>query len=167
MDCHLLKKLKLLVDPSCKLKVMAANRVQLATQGICHSVSWKAQGHQFSIDFMVLLIKGCDVVLGIQWLLTLGSIFWNFASLTMQFEYVGKVCTLQDLLPGGLHMVTEAERPKCFSILGQGPRLVLLSTSEHITLNLPTQILHADIERLLVEFGDTFQLPNGLPPVRL
>ncbi|KAK5802773.1 hypothetical protein PVK06_030393 [Gossypium arboreum] len=66
VDCQLMKKLHLLVDPSYRLKVMAANKVQLATQGVCRSVLWEAQGYQFSIDFMVCPVKGCDLVLSVQ-----------------------------------------------------------------------------------------------------
>lgn len=42
IDCKLVKQLQLSVDPSCKLKVMVANGVQLATQGLCHYVTWEA-----------------------------------------------------------------------------------------------------------------------------
>lgn len=38
--------------------------------------------------------------MGIQWLLSLGSIIWNFSSLTMQFEYLGQSYTLQRMFKG-------------------------------------------------------------------
>lgn len=41
MDCKLVKQLHLHVDPSCKLKVMVANDVQLATQGVSRLVKWE------------------------------------------------------------------------------------------------------------------------------
>lgn len=44
---------------------------------------------------------------------------------------------------------------------------MLLTTSDHATLTLPNQTLCADMKLLLIEFEDVFQLPIGLPPIRL
>lgn len=116
---------------------------------------------------MVLPIKGCDVVLGIQWLLTLGSTVWNFAELIMQFKHLGKTCILQGLVPEGLHMVTGAQLSKSLNVGGQGLSSMLLAISEHTALSLPKQTHHPDIERLLREFEDIFQALKGLPPIKL
>ena len=43
--------------------------------------------------------RGCDVVLGIQWLITLGPILWDFKELTMQFNWQGSSITWT-----GLHL---------------------------------------------------------------
>lgn len=40
-------------------------------------------------DFLVMPLGGCEVVLGVQWLSTLGSIEWNFLQLTIKFELEG------------------------------------------------------------------------------
>lgn len=48
------------------------------------------QGVEFCINFHVLALGGCDVVLGTQWLSTLGEIQWNFKLLTMSFWYRNK-----------------------------------------------------------------------------
>lgn len=73
---------------------MVTNGVQLSTQGLCRGIQWEAQGSMFSINFLVLLVRGCDLVLGIQWLLPLRPIMWNFVSLEMQFEYEGQTHVL-------------------------------------------------------------------------
>lgn len=44
------------------------------------------QGVEFCLDVMVLPLGGCDIVLGIQWLCTLGDITWNFDKLKMLFH---------------------------------------------------------------------------------
>jgi hypothetical protein len=38
-----------------------------------------------------------DMVLGIQWLQLLGPILWDFATLTMEFNYGGLKCLLKGL----------------------------------------------------------------------
>ncbi|KAH0782287.1 hypothetical protein KY290_001885 [Solanum tuberosum] len=47
-------------------------------------VTWLLQGAEFSADFLLLPICSYGVVLGIQWLLTLGDIKLNFRSLTIE-----------------------------------------------------------------------------------
>ena len=56
-----------------------ANGEQLRTQKLCLDLCWEAQGVTQATDFLVLPLHKCYVVLGIQWLITLGSILWNFA----------------------------------------------------------------------------------------
>ena len=48
----------------------------------------------------------CDVVLGTQWLRTLGPILWDFAELWMQFSINGKKHTLWGLQLGSLRIIS-------------------------------------------------------------
>lgn len=100
-------------------------------------------------------------------MLSLGSIIWNFFSLTMQFEYLGHHHTLQGIILGGIHLLSNSQLSKCLSIDGQGPYPLLLTTSEHIGLTLSNSKLQPDMQVLLSEFEDVFQSPIGLPPTRL
>ena len=50
----------------------------------------------------VLPLRDCDVVLGTQWLYTLGPIQWDFKKLTMEFNLGGKEILLTGLQPSGL-----------------------------------------------------------------
>ncbi|GJV02666.1 putative mitochondrial protein [Tanacetum coccineum] len=43
-----------------------------------------------NVDVMLLPLEGCEMVLGIQWLSTLGIIEWNFKEPVMKFVYEGK-----------------------------------------------------------------------------
>ncbi|KAG8374820.1 hypothetical protein BUALT_Bualt10G0035300 [Buddleja alternifolia] len=52
--------------------------------------TWRMQGVQFITNVMVLPLVGCDVALGIQWLVTLGDIKWNFDQLRMEFVMKGQ-----------------------------------------------------------------------------
>ncbi|GKC21779.1 retrovirus-related pol polyprotein from transposon 17.6 [Tanacetum coccineum] len=48
---------------------------------------WKIQGVLFEADVMLLPLGGCEMVLGVQGLATLGTIQWNFKDLIMQFYH--------------------------------------------------------------------------------
>nr|GEV42412.1 retrotransposon-related protein [Tanacetum cinerariifolium] len=48
-----------------------------------------------SVDVMLSPLRGCEMVLGIQWLSTLGTIEWNFKEPVMKFVYEGKKMCLR------------------------------------------------------------------------
>lgn len=43
-------------------------------------------------------LVGCDMVLGVQWLQSLGTVNSNFKNLTMKFSVMGQIITLQGLI---------------------------------------------------------------------
>jgi hypothetical protein len=55
--------------------------------------------HEFSFvtEVYVIVLAGCDIILGIQWLVTLSFILWNYKDLTMEFTLVKKTIILQGL----------------------------------------------------------------------
>lgn len=79
MDAKLVRKLgtSLLVEHSYKLQVTFTDRGRTSTQGSYQTAHWEAQGNQYVIDFQVLPLKRCDLVLGIQLLLSLDPIFFG------------------------------------------------------------------------------------------
>ena len=77
VDASLVSRLQLRVDVSKVLEVKVANGSMVKTQGFCCSVPVCIEGVKFFIQFHVLSLGGCDVVLGTQWLSTLGEIQWN------------------------------------------------------------------------------------------
>nr|DAD44090.1 TPA_asm: hypothetical protein HUJ06_002320 [Nelumbo nucifera] len=54
--------------------VSVADGNKVYTTAVCKGFSWQIQGTTFATDCMVLPLGFCDVVLGIQWLSTLGPI---------------------------------------------------------------------------------------------
>ncbi|GKA11010.1 putative mitochondrial protein, partial [Tanacetum coccineum] len=52
--------------------------------------TWQLQGEVFETDAMLVPLRGYEMVLGVQWLATLGNILWNFNELRMAFEYKGR-----------------------------------------------------------------------------
>lgn len=63
VDSRFAKKLNLYVEPTCKLKVTITDERCMLRQGICRAISWETPGYSFKTDFLVLLLKGCDLVL--------------------------------------------------------------------------------------------------------
>ncbi|SPT20639.1 unnamed protein product [Triticum aestivum] len=76
-----------------KMRVMVANDERVPCQGAYRTVSFRIDQEAFSEDFLALPLAGYDVILGMQWLATLGPILWDFCALSMTFWRRGhRVC---------------------------------------------------------------------------
>lgn len=95
ISAKLVSQLSLPVNQMNKLKVTIVDGGRLSSCGICRGVTWRTQSTSFVTAFFVLPLKGCDMVLDIQWLLSLRTIVWDFSSLKMQHTYEGVPCMLQ------------------------------------------------------------------------
>ena len=79
---------------------MIANGGSVKCGGCCENVclqigDYHLKSHMFSID-----MGGCDIVLGADWLRTLGPILMDFKELTMQFDQEGQQCKFQGIIVG-------------------------------------------------------------------
>ena len=108
LDAAELPTLKLPLNTSQVLEVKVADGSIIKILGVCHGVTVLIQGYKFVVDFNVLHLGWCAVVLGTQWLCTLGEIICDFKLLTMRICYLGMQ---------GLHMSpsTFSEADKLFS----------------------------------------------------
>jgi hypothetical protein len=78
LDSALVSKLQLVINKSCIVKVQVANGEVVVSKGKCACVKVEVQNHDFRFESYVIVLAGCDIVLGVQWLATLGPILWNF-----------------------------------------------------------------------------------------
>lgn len=68
------KRVRIPIDSSKGLRVGIANGELLQSEGYCMQLTTRVQGTHISSSFYVLQLGGCDMVLGISCLSTLGSI---------------------------------------------------------------------------------------------
>ena len=78
-----------------------ANGDTIKTQGLCKDVPVYLQGHIFMVQLHVLPLGGCDLVLGTQWLSTMGVINWDFKHLSLLFSlmHANRCCCRELTLP--------------------------------------------------------------------
>lgn len=74
---------------------MVGNGAQLHCVGICSNVLVALQNNTLTIPFYLLPIQGADVVLGVQWLQTLGHFVADYTIPSMQFHHQVHLITLQ------------------------------------------------------------------------
>lgn len=119
------------------------------------------------MDLHVLPICGANVVIGVQWLKTLGPILTDYNALSMQFFHEGHLVEFQgdtDLAPD-LHTPPQLRR----LIRKQG-----VSAYFHISITptvfpsnqIPSHQLPLEVQHLFHKFSALFHEPHSLPPSR-
>lgn len=161
----------------CKLQEAGRARVSVADGtkiNVCGKIAkfkWNFQGHQFSTDFMVILLGRHDVVLGVRWLAMLGPITWDFQKLVMQFKWGKKTIVLNGITAGS---VREIKAKKMEKSKETDMQLHMIYTYEENTVE-PLQLnvmktqgnsseVAEELQRLVEKYGDIFDEPKSLPP---
>lgn len=103
---RLVKSLGLKAQSTCSLKVMVGNGNEIECHQICPQVKIHIQSHTFTVDLHVLPLSGADIVLGVQWIKSLGPILTDYNDLSMKFLKNGKMIELRGERDGGLHLIT-------------------------------------------------------------
>nr|KYP34429.1 hypothetical protein KK1_044610 [Cajanus cajan] len=138
LDINIAKKLGCKIVELDPLNVVVADGTKLHISFVVKDFSWTIQQTTFTSDMMLIPLGCCDLVLGIEWLVTLGNITWNFDKLTMEFVVQGRRHVLREDTSLLQSMTTHATQPAI-------PQIIL---------------------QLLDEFEDIFQEPTQLPPFR-
>jgi hypothetical protein len=78
-----------------KFQVTVANEAKIDCTGLCPSLTIMIQGQLITADYFILPVAACPVVLGVQWLVTLGPMETDYKRLTMSFKKDGNLCVFQ------------------------------------------------------------------------
>jgi len=143
---------------------------------VCKNFLWKMQGVQFSIDVFVVELNNCDMVLGVQWLTTLGNILSNYNELWMSFVWQGQDILLRGDFPVKLQTIGFEQ----FNSLINSPNqlvevnlcsLGVVGDNDHFISSMtatlqPSIGSDSTIDELLHSYQDIFKEPTRLPPLR-
>jgi len=70
--------------------VTVADGNKITCDVVCKGFTWRLHGEEYMADMIVVALGSCEMILGVQWLATLGPILWDFEKLRMEFKYNGK-----------------------------------------------------------------------------
>ena len=90
LNSAIANKLQCLATPIRTLVVETANGGTMYCSAMCRNFRWRMQGVNFETDVFIVDLINCDMVLGIQWLATLGNIVSNYKDLWMSFIWHGQ-----------------------------------------------------------------------------
>ncbi|KAJ9558601.1 hypothetical protein OSB04_013215 [Centaurea solstitialis] len=155
--------LGLKVDRTRETRVRLGNGRFDRSLGLCRSVVLQLPGLRVVEDFFPLELGSTDVILGIKWLRTLGDMRVNWSTLMMSFEGPEGMVTLKGI-PG----LTRAEASlqamaRDVEGVSEGFLVGLAALDED-----PHQIhqIHPELDSVLQQFSEMFEMPAGLPPHR-
>ena len=162
LDAVLVKTLKLAMDTTRILEVKVANGDVIRTKGECKDPLLKMQGNDFIVNLHVLTLVGYDVVLGTQWLCTLGLISWDFKQLKMGFMHQDRQIWLQGIKPTSSLIQAANE----FLKQPITKRLLMQIVSTEVADKSKALEVSTEVLFLLEEYASVFKEPKGLPPCR-
>jgi hypothetical protein len=99
LDIKIARKIKLFVYPIPDRKVMVADEIVFGNVGKFHKVKLQIQDFNLESKLYTVPLGGVDVVLGVQWLQTLGTNSVNHHEYFIQFKWHGKSYKLYGFQP--------------------------------------------------------------------
>lgn len=172
IDSSLVKHLRGQLHTSHTFDVKIADGGKVTTQGTLATVSLKIQDYQCITDMYAIPLVGCDAVLGVQWLRTLGPVLWELDKLYMKFMKDNKTfCITSPEAP--THHFQDVSALQMEKLLQQDstvgaflyhiqPEMVEKQQSSDLT-----EERNRDIQKILEEYDVVFSTPSSLPPHRI
>ncbi|XP_039115571.1 uncharacterized protein LOC120251094 [Dioscorea cayenensis subsp. rotundata] len=177
------KFLQLPVLPTEAFKVFVGNGSFLQVEGVVENLPLRVQNHIIHLSVFLLPIVGADIIIGTSWLATLGPHIVDYNAMTLQFYLNDEFITLKGdtyFKPhkSSVHQLSRLYSTKsiaaCFT-LTRAPQLdsaTAQSSASSAVSNTMTSTLQfsadmpVQLQNLLLQYQDVFQIPCGLPPYR-
>jgi hypothetical protein len=85
---------------------MIVNGGSMRCGGRCENVHLQIGDYHLKSHMFAIYMGGCDIVLGVDWLRTLGPILMDFKALTMQFDQEGHQYKFQGIIVGSPEVIS-------------------------------------------------------------
>ena len=105
---------------------------------------------------------GVDIVLGVQWLQSLGTIYFNFQELFMKFFWEGKEIELRGIEGKTRKIINSHSMTKILNKQQRGLIVQLCS----LDVQTSKLAVSPDLQKILDRYSKVFDTPKGLPPTR-
>jgi hypothetical protein len=160
------KQLGLPLHPAQTFQFLVGNGAELQCTSMCRQVCLYLDTHPFLVDLFVLPLSGAELVLGVQWLKTLGPVLTDYEKLTMSFFREGQL----------IQLLGQPKPSPSEASLHQFQRLLSTHTVDTLLAFHPDQIhivpqttpetANPELQKLLSDYNNLFTSPSTLPPQR-
>ncbi|XP_015167762.1 uncharacterized protein [Solanum tuberosum] len=162
---HEKQPLQVLIDT-----VSVADGRKVQTAAVCKNLKWLLQGTTFSSDFLLLPLGNVDIVLGVQWLNTLGRILFDFRNRTIEFVHLGRKHVLRGASSQIKTTKTQSLNKKSVDLV----QVFMLTLVTDATSNVQSNSIqvtqgtdiHPTLTVLMEQYKCLFDMPSRLPPYR-
>jgi len=166
--------LHLPVQPSSSFTVMVGNGKQLQCTGIGINTPIVINQTLLPTSLYVIPIQGADIVLGVQWLQTLGPFIADYSIPSMQFSHNNNLITITGARTPPLtqasyhqiHRMLHTHAIATFHSIYMTPTTQTTHTLDSISDTATIQKFHPQIQPILHHHSHIFSKPKGLPPSR-
>lgn len=143
---------------------MVACGVKVQGRGVINGVELKLQECTIHTSFLPLELGIADVILGVQWLDTLGETRVNWKLQTMKIKLEGEWVLLQGDM--SLHSAAVSLKSIWRTMERGGEAMVVEYGGLQDSVAAPTTPVEAEWQEVTEQYADVFQEPTGLPPSR-
>jgi hypothetical protein len=163
IHCKLAKDLNCFVYPAPEFQVMVADGGTINCSGKCNNINLTMGEYVMNSPMIAIPMGGADVVLGIQWLQSLGTVAFNFQELFMKFLLEGKEIELRGITGKPGKVISSNGMKKLLKKGHQGIIEKICSLDVQTSkLSIPQ-----DLQRIIDKHSKVFEdIPKGLPPTR-
>jgi hypothetical protein len=161
IHCRIAQETHCYIHAVNNFQIMIANGVSMKCGGRCENVclqigDYHLKSHMFAID-----MGGCDIVLGADWLRTLGPILMDSKELTMQFDQEVHQYKFQGITIGSPEIISSYHMEKFLKKIHSGVIAQLHAIQATETPSVPQ-----DLQAILSKNQVVFSTPQGIPPSR-
>lgn len=165
LDATTAKRLNIFSFPLPNMKVMVADGKKIEKVGKCHTVKLQIQDFSLESSFFTVPLGGVDVVLGVQWLQTLGTYAANHQVQFIKFKWGGQKYKLHGFQAPENQIVSSSQMMKMIR-RGAPTYVVQCHQLEMLSANM-TNEESPEIQGLIRKHEKVFQdLPMKMPPNR-
>jgi len=153
----------------CFVRAVSNFQVQIADggtmkcEGRCENVKLQMGDYQLKTHMFAIHMGGCDIVLGAEWLRTLGPITMDFQELYMSFKQNNYTHTLRGLQAGAPSIISAHRMEK---LLKKGNHGVVAQFNAIQAVKTQSLPIHPEMQQILNNHLPVFDKPHELPPSR-
>eukprot|EP00253_Pinus_taeda_P035006 PITA_35006 len=132
-------------------------------EGHCENVKLQMGDYQLKTHLFAIHMGGCDIVLGAEWLRTLGPITMDFQELYMSFKQNNSTHTLCGLQAGAPSIISLHRMEK---LLKKGHHGVIAQSNAIQGVETKSLLIHPEMQQILNNHLSVFDKSHELPPSR-
>ena len=161
IHCRVAKELNCFLYPSPECQVMVGNGGTINGSGKCHNIKLSMGEYVLTSPMLSIPMGGDDVVLGVQWLQSLGTITFNFQELFINFFTEGKEVELRGIAGKPGKVISSNGMTK---LLKNEQRCVIAQLCS-LDVSTSESSISPDLQKVLDNHSKVFETPKGLPPM--